>query len=297
MKSWLKGSLRVASRICATLGLCTALAGGCQSADPEPLAVPVDGPQRPGTRLPPGLDGTGLDEPGRQQVVSVLAAFPDPCRASARSLLEVLTEPQPCAVARALARTAVRLTRNGLPQKLVARELERKHTRKLRASFMLEGSPYFGDPSSKLVVVEFMDYQCGACVLASGALRQLVELHGAVLYIKHMPLERHRFARPAALASLAAHRQGAFAALHELLVANYRSLSDELIRKLAVEAGLDMERFDRDLADPELKKLLARDLYEADLHRVTGTPTVFLNGVEVPLSKLNRELKKAAEAQ
>jgi len=86
-------------------------------------------------------------------------------------------------------------------------------------------------------------------------------------------------------AAEAARRQGGFDLLHfRLLEARHgqkRDLDDRsVVLEIAGSAGLDVERFERDLADPSLLLTLARDhtLAVAD-HGVFGTPTfVFADG-------------------
>ena len=93
----------------------------------------------------------------------------------------------------------------------------------------------------------------------------------------------------AAMAGGAARRQGEelFAKFHlELLKARHSgegriSLSDDgPIVELAEEVGLDVERFKRDLQDPELRAVVGRDHEEAvEKHGAFGCPTfLFENG-------------------
>ncbi|HSP08435.1 MAG TPA: DsbA family protein [Candidatus Dormibacteraeota bacterium] len=87
-------------------------------------------------------------------------------------------------------------------------------------------------------------------------------------------------------AAEAARRQGGFASLHvPLLRARHRDRLDidqvEVVERVAEEAGLDMERFRKDVADPGILEPLARDHREGvERYGVFGTPTfVFRDGV------------------
>jgi len=91
--------------------------------------------------------------------------------------------------------------------------------------------------------------------------------------------------RLAFAAAEAARRQDRFGELHEtLLVARHRDQADiedrGVVEGLAIGAGLDFDRFRRDLADPSILEALARDHTEAvTVHGVFGTPTfVFADG-------------------
>ncbi len=100
------------------------------------------------------------------------------------------------------------------------------------------------------------------------------------LVFKQFPLGNHKFAGPAALASMAANDQGKFWEFHDLLFANYSSLSDAKIRELATEAGLDMVRYDQDMKEKgsDYLSLVRRDFHEGQQIGVRGTPSIFVNG-------------------
>ena len=98
------------------------------------------------------------------------------------------------------------------------------------------------------------------------------------LVFKNFPLRNHKFAWPAAIAALAANKQGKFWELHDQLYENYSRLSDQKIREIAQQVGLDMEKFDKDMKDPELKALVERDFQEGAGAGVRGIPTIFVNG-------------------
>jgi protein-disulfide isomerase len=101
------------------------------------------------------------------------------------------------------------------------------------------------------------------------------------IVFKHFPLNMHDFAKPAAEAAVAAQRQGKFWPYHDLLFKNYKKLNAELIESLAVEAGLDKARFDADRKDPKVKAQVQKDYNDAIQAGVRGTPTFFINGVQV----------------
>lgn len=98
------------------------------------------------------------------------------------------------------------------------------------------------------------------------------------LVFKNFPLRNHKFAWPAAMAALAANRQGKFWELHDQLYENYNKLGEQRIRELAQQVGLDMEKFDKDRKDPELKAIVQGDFQQGVDAGVRGIPTIFVNG-------------------
>jgi len=98
------------------------------------------------------------------------------------------------------------------------------------------------------------------------------------LVIKQYPLPMHGYARKAAIAALAAWKQGKFWEMHHELFANQKDLSDAKVEEIAKRLGLKMEKFNQDLKDPTIAALIDRDSASAAQANVQGTPTVFVNG-------------------
>ena len=95
---------------------------------------------------------------------------------------------------------------------------------------------------------------------------------------KHLPLRMHSKAPAAHAAAEAAHRQGKFWEMHDRIFANQRQLSPEKYLEYAQEIGLDLDKFKRDSASPEVKKRVDDDAQQAASLGVTGTPGFFVNG-------------------
>ena len=98
------------------------------------------------------------------------------------------------------------------------------------------------------------------------------------LVIKQFPLPSHEYAMKAAIAALAAGKQGKFWEVHEKLFANQNDLSDAKVEAIAGEIGLDKEQFNKDLKDPAIVSLIDRDMKDGERMKVPGTPAVFING-------------------
>lgn len=85
---------------------------------------------------------------------------------------------------------------------------------------------------------------------------------------------------PAAKAAMAAHNQGKFWEFHDRLFAD-TPLNNDKIKQIAVDLGLDMDRYEKDMNSPAVQQLVIRDLREGQDVGVRGTPTLFLNGAPV----------------
>jgi protein-disulfide isomerase len=95
---------------------------------------------------------------------------------------------------------------------------------------------------------------------------------------KNFPLRNHKFAVNAAKAALAAHRQGRFWDYHKKLFENYKQLNDAKFQAFATDLGLDLERFNKDMNDPSIQRLIYRDFKEGRDAGIRGIPAVFING-------------------
>ena len=95
---------------------------------------------------------------------------------------------------------------------------------------------------------------------------------------KHHPLDFHKDAPLAHMASQAAHKQGQFWAFHDKVFANQRNIKRDDLVRYAQELELDMEQFEADLLDLDNKKIIDADKAEAQSLQATGTPAFFVNG-------------------
>ena len=95
---------------------------------------------------------------------------------------------------------------------------------------------------------------------------------------KHYPLSFHEQALPAALASMAAAKQGKFWEYHDELFINQKSLDQKKYLEIAENLGLDIKKFSLDMMRPSLRQKIEQDVAEAKKAGVTGTPTIFVNG-------------------
>lgn len=170
----------------------------------------------------------------------------------------------------------------------------------------IEGSPVLGPADAPVTIAVFDDFECPYCAKAVPLLKEVANAYPeqVKLVFKHFPLGMHKNARAAAIASMAADRQGKFWPLHDLLFANYNKLSPQKITELAKQAGLDMPRFESDRKDPRLQQKLAADQREGQQIGVRGTPTIFVNGRRLPQRNraafdqlINAELAKVQQAK
>ncbi|MFI2791463.1 DsbA family protein, partial [Kitasatospora sp. NPDC018614] len=71
---------------------------------------------------------------------------------------------------------------------------------------------------------------------------------------------------------------------------------EPLFRTFAQDLGLDMATFEADLKDPTVAERVERDFNEGIDLGVQGTPTLFLDGVQLPAMPTYEELTGRIDA-
>jgi len=115
--------------------------------------------------------------------------------------------------------------------------------------------------------------------MASPYLKKIVEeSNGKVkLIFKQYPLPGHPKAREAAKATIAAHKQGKFWEMHDLLFENQDRLTTANLDDYAKKLGLDVKKFKADMQSKETEKKIEADIAEGHAAGVDSTPSIYVN--------------------
>ena len=154
-----------------------------------------------------------------------------------------------------------------------------------------------GPENAPAVLEEFGDFECPPCGLLHPVLKTMEKEFGPRLRVvfREFPLvPTHPHALAAARSAEAAGLQGKFWEMHDLLFENQRTWHEQFDARPTFEGyaqklGLDMERFRRDVSSQVVEQRIFLDGKRAHGLGVKGTPTVFLNGREVPFESLAPE--------
>jgi protein-disulfide isomerase len=150
----------------------------------------------------------------------------------------------------------------------------------------LGNAPARGRADAAITLVVFADYQSVYSVRAYYVVKRLLEEYPNAIRVVYkqypLPPDIHPQAQEAALAALAAERQGKFWELHELLVQNSRRLDPTLYPVLAEQAGLVLAQFERDRRSAEVQRRLSEDEQSATQAGVPGVPALYFNGRLLP---------------
>jgi protein-disulfide isomerase len=140
-----------------------------------------------------------------------------------------------------------------------------------------------GNPDSKIILVEFGDFQCPHCRAAYPILKKMEGIYKDRMnfVFRHFPLaELHPYAQAAAVASEAASNQGKFWQMHDLIFENQPSLGLEMLLQLAESLKLNMKTFQHDFKDPKLMKKVEENFESGIISGVNGTPSFYINGAK-----------------
>lgn len=146
-----------------------------------------------------------------------------------------------------------------------------------------------GATDQKVVLVEYLDFECEACGAYYPILKNLEQmLKGKVTFVvRYFPLQGHANGLPAALAAEAAGRQGKFWEMHDMLFERQKEWGEkpaptpEVFETFASELGLDIEKFRADVASEEVRTRVQRDIDSGRQLGITGTPTFFIDGEKI----------------
>lgn len=147
-------------------------------------------------------------------------------------------------------------------------------------TFDLTNTPVLGNKDAKVVIVEFADFECPFCSRARALIKAAHQKHPdkVAVYFKQFPLSFHQHSTLAATAALAAHKQGRFWEMYDLLFDNQTQLSEKKILEFAQGLGLNMDTFAKDWKSPEIQDLVQKQVKQGNDAAVNSTPTFFING-------------------
>ncbi|HJT44829.1 MAG TPA: thioredoxin domain-containing protein [Chthoniobacterales bacterium] len=151
-----------------------------------------------------------------------------------------------------------------------------------------------GPANAPLTLEEYGDFQCPPCGKLSEPINELQKKHNLRVIFREFPLAMHAHAREAACAAEAAGLQGRFWQMHDLLFKEQAVWSNStdaqtLFTAYAGMLQLDLERYKRDIASPEVIQKVDDDQRRGAQIGVRTTPTIFLNNEAVPPDDLKPE--------
>jgi len=156
----------------------------------------------------------------------------------------------------------------------------------------LQSTHVRGRADAPLLIEEYGDFQCPPCSFFHPILKRIEGQYETQVRVafRHFPLRSmHKHADEAARAAEAAAVQGKFWQMHDLLFEKQKDWKDApaarpIFLNYARMLGLDVGKFTQDIDSIAISNRVRSDEAQGTARGVTGTPTVFLNGREIPFA-------------
>lgn len=156
------------------------------------------------------------------------------------------------------------------------------------AALVRSHSPSLGKGGAAVVIVEFFDPACGTCSTFYPLVKQLMAEHpdNIRLVMRYAPF--HKGSDKVVAVLEAARRQGKFWPTLEALLASQadwvlnHTANVDMVWTHLNHVGLNMEQLAIDMTSPDLQKVIAQDLSDANTLGVSQTPEYFVNGKPLP---------------
>lgn len=158
-----------------------------------------------------------------------------------------------------------------------------------------ENFPTMGPEDADVTIIEFFDYQCGYCKRAFPDMMSLVEDDGNIRVIfVELPILGPA-SKLAALAALAADRQGKYVEFHTEVMGSRGQLTQEKVFDVAEDLDLDLTQLKADMKDEGIQTLLNGNLQAAEMLGIGGTPAFIIGNELFPGAIPKAQMEAAVE--
>ena len=144
--------------------------------------------------------------------------------------------------------------------------------------------PVMGNPTGTITMVEFLDYRCGYCKRVFPTVMKVLNDNPSVRYvIKEFPILGPESVT-ASRASLAVWRtqKAKYGAFHAAVINLRGGIPEAKILSVATQLGIDAKQLKKDMADPEIDRILEKNYQLAQALNINGTPAFVIGGKLIP---------------
>jgi protein-disulfide isomerase len=144
----------------------------------------------------------------------------------------------------------------------------------------------YGNASAPVTIVEYSDFQCPYCRRGYQTVKEVEKKYGDKVRIvfKHLPLEFHPLAMPAAkrFEAIAMQDHKKAYAFHDLVFEKQGEMKDEkFLDDMAKKAGADLAKMKKDMESDRVKSTIQADMEEAQKFGISGTPGFIVGGISL----------------
>lgn len=159
------------------------------------------------------------------------------------------------------------------------------------------GDHVYGNANSKVILVEYADFQCPGCNSSYPITKKISEKYRDKIgfIFRNYPLtSAHPNALAAAAAAESAGFQGKYWEMHDTLFENRSSWveltgtarTDYFVKLASDIKGINVDKFKSDLENPAIRKKIDYDMALGKKDKVSGTPAMYINGKDIGNQKV-----------
>jgi protein-disulfide isomerase len=156
--------------------------------------------------------------------------------------------------------------------------------------------PAGGNPKGDVTLVEFFDYRCPYCKQVEPWIEAILKDDPKLRIVyKEFPIlgKESSFATHVAFAAL---KQGKYEQFHDAMIATKGNITEDVILKVAADAGLDIAKVKADMNAQEIDRTIERTYDLADKLGINGTPSFVIGDALIPGAVDLAALKQAVAA-
>lgn len=171
-----------------------------------------------------------------------------------------------------------------------------------KVSVSAEDDAVLGNANAPVTIIEFSDFECPFCgkfytETLPSIKENYIDIGKVKLVFRDFPLPFHPDAQKAAEAAECAGEQNKYWEMHDKIFENQNALSVANLKQYAKGMGLDSAQFNACLDSGKMASEVQKDLADGQGYGVSGTPTFFINGIELvgaqPYSVFDQLIKQA----
>jgi len=160
-------------------------------------------------------------------------------------------------------------------------------------SIITQTDPYLGSPKALVKIVEFGDFACPYCQLASSVMREVTLEYGDDIFYQFRDFT---VVSPQSIwlaqAANCANEQNKFWPMHDQLFQKQGQITESNIYQIAQGMGIEINKFRSCLESERFKNEIYDDFLTGQNLGVQGTPTFFINGYKFDGVPEKENLKK-----
>lgn len=167
--------------------------------------------------------------------------------------------------------------------------------------------PVLGPAQAPVTIIEFSDFQCPFCREMHFVLKEMRNKFGPRIRVvyKNFPLDAqcnpalksslHPNSCELAFAAECAYQEGCFEGFYDKLIES-GAYGQGALMQMAIDCGMDPNRFQACMAGDSPKKAVAKDIDDAVKIGIKGTPMLVINGRIIQGSRSEKEMEEIIKA-